>query len=166
MKLQQRARTALAVALALAVGLPVAYSAGTASASSGNDFETSVNAGLVNAFDSVGQNLFGSQAFGATALSLPTSGSKPYAVQLDIVCETPPVDGSPAAFQRIVNIVYPPDPIMPGASCQIGVQLLIDENGVTAVVDPIVAPDFLLTTGWPTGVAFCDSTSIPDLTDG
>lgn len=153
MKFRLRAMTALA----LAASLPLAYAAGMASAGEKTGFEASVNKGLVNAFNSVGQNLFGSEAFGATVrFGAPPDDGTPQAVQMDIVCQAPPEDDTPVAFQRIVNIVYPPDEVHPENGCRIGLQLVLDEVGVTAIVSPDV-PEFMTISGVPSGEPFCDS---------
>lgn len=152
--------------LALALALPIGYAAGLASPSGRPEFATSINQGLVTAFGSVGRNLFGTHAFGATTLyESGPNGDAPVAVQMDIVCQPPPADDTLTAIPRIVNIVYPPDPVFPQGDCRIGLQLLIDEDGVTAIVDTEIA-SFETIAGSPVGVSFCEAdASEDDFTD-
>jgi hypothetical protein len=124
-----RVRTSTALVLALAVS----FLAGRVSA--GVQFATSINKGLVNAFSSVGQNLFGDAAFDAVAVppnpTLP-AGSVQLYVADDVKLNTSlnvftssasPTDPCRTAMQ-IRSIPQPP----PIKSFEI-------------VVDPDVAPD-------------------------
>lgn len=83
-------------------------------------FATSINLGLVQALDSVGKNLFGSQVFGAR--TLPPSPIFPAgAVALDV-----------AADSRIgasIGVFFPNDPIQPSPCTQIAALDVIPPSG-------------------------------------
>jgi hypothetical protein len=73
-------------------------------------FSFSINAGLVQALDSVGKNLFGSEVFGARALP-PNPVFPAGAVALDV-----------AADSRIgtsIGVFLPPNPVTPNACTRI-----------------------------------------------
>lgn len=75
-------------------------------------FSTSINTGLVQALDSVGKNLFGSEVFGARALP-PNPIFPAGAVALDV-----------AADSRIgasIGVFFPNDPIRPSPCSQLAV---------------------------------------------
>ena len=156
MQLKPSVRTALAFTLAL----PCAFGAGLAAGEKDNGFKSTVNQGLVNAFDSVGSNLFGHAAFSARVLPDPDDATRA-SVQMDFVCQPPPVDGASHGIPRIINIVYPPDPIQPELGCQIGFQLVMDEHGISAVLSPDVAT-FETYYGTPLGSASCAPTAVID----
>ena len=69
------------------IGLAVVFGWNTSLWAKGHDqgFDLgSINPGLVRAFDSVGQNLFGEAAFGASVVSVTDVDDMPAAVQIDI----------------------------------------------------------------------------------
>lgn len=147
-------RSSLRTALAFTLALPCAFAAGLAAGEPDNGFKSTVNQGLVNAFDSVGTNLFGHAAFAARVLPDPDDDTRA-SVQMDFVCQPPAADGSVDGIPRILNIVYPPDPVQPELGCQIGFQIVMDELGITAVLNPDVAT-FETFYGSPMGAAQCE----------
>jgi hypothetical protein len=95
-------------------------------------FATRINRGLVNAFNSVGQNLFGSAVFGARVVppnpTFPTS-----TVQLDFADDT--------RIPVVLNAFAPPSPLIPTDPCRTYVQVAIGDGGVTVAVDLDAAPE-------------------------
>lgn len=73
-------------------------------------FATSINFGLVQALDSVGKNLFGSQVFSARALP-PNPVFPAGAVQLDVAGDT--------RIGASVGVFLPPNPVTPNACTRI-----------------------------------------------
>jgi hypothetical protein len=94
-------------------------------------FATSVNSGLVNAFSSVGQNLFGEAAFGAS-LYPPTPVAPNGGVQTDV--------SSATQVPVAMNVFIPGNPIIPGDPCKRFAQITIGPNGGTVAIDSTVAP--------------------------
>ncbi len=139
--------------IAVVVGiLLLTFGAGVATGMKSVPFATDVNAGLVNALNSVGQNLFDSDAFGA---SVPPSPVQPV-VQVDVVGAPMEVGGvEPQPFRKIINIVYPPDPANP--ECRIAIQLSLESDGTAIGVIDNSVTDFFPRFGTPTGTAFCQT---------
>lgn len=82
-------------------------------------FATRINRGLVTAFNSVGQNLFGSAVFGARVVP-PNPGFPSDTVQLDVADDT--------RLPLLLN-VFTPSPLQPGDPCRTYVQVAIGEGG-------------------------------------
>lgn len=113
----------------LLLALSGAFAAGWAGG--GGLFATSVNSGLVNALNSVGQNLFGSAVFRAVQPADPVLPSDPIRVFF--------ADNSriPLAF----NVFAPPDPITPTNPCRSYLQVSVDPvAGVVVKYDPAAVP--------------------------
>lgn len=138
------------------------FAAGVAIGKQSVGYASEINTGLVNAMNSVGQNLFGSSAFGASYYP-PDPVFPVGAVQLDVVSRVgiPPVDDD-LPFPKMINVVvgYPPDPIQP--ECMIGMQITLGADGTIAgIYDPNVQDlhpellNFTLEPGTPGGTAFC-----------
>jgi hypothetical protein len=118
------ARRLRAGMLAVAV---LAFAAGWTSA--GTLFATRVNTGLVQAFNSVGQNLFGEAAFGAVVVPPnPTVPPNPIVpgVQMDVALNT--------QIPTFVGVLSPLDP------CRRFAQLEIQGDTLTMAVDFQAAP--------------------------
>ncbi len=114
------------------LALLVAFAAGWAFA--GAPFATRINNGLVNAFSSVGQNLFGEAVF--DAVTVPPNPVFPQgAVQVDVALDTQ----IPAAL----GVFSPVDP------CRKFVQIEVLDGDVIIAVDGDVAPD-----GFETEIVF------------
>lgn len=120
-----RARSLRTGSLALAM----AFAAGWASASA--PFATRINTGLVNAFSSVGQNLFGEAVFDAVAVP-PNPVLPQGAVQLDVALD--------AQIPVAMGVFVPPNPIAPVDPCRKFVQLEVQDGNVVVAVDPDAAP--------------------------
>jgi hypothetical protein len=89
-------------------------------------FATSVNTGLVKAFNAVGEDLFGSAVFSARAFPTdPLFPTDPMYVQLELATD--------AQFPAAVNLFLPPSPISPVDPCRVAAQLRVNGDG-TAVV--------------------------------
>jgi hypothetical protein len=73
-------------------------------------FTTSINLGLVQAVDSVGKNLFGSEVFGARAVP-PNPIFPAGAVQLDVAADS--------RIATSVGLFFPNDPVTPTACTRI-----------------------------------------------
>ena len=87
-------------------------------------FATSLNVGLLNAFGSVGENLFGEGAFGASAI--PGNPVVPGA-QVDVSAATQvPVS---------MNVFIPGNPIIPNDPCRRVAQVSVANGQVTVSVD-------------------------------
>lgn len=111
------------------VALVMAFAAGWASASA--PFATRINTGLVNAFSSVGQNLFGEAVF--SAVTVPPNPVLPQgAVQLDVALD--------AQIPVAMGVFVPPNPITPTDPCRKFVQLEVQDGSVVVAVDPDAAP--------------------------
>lgn len=83
-------------------------------------FATSINLGLVQAIDSVGKNLFGSQVFSARAL--PPSPIFPAgAVALDVA--------SDSRIGTSIGVFFPTDPVQPGPCTRIAAIDVIPPSG-------------------------------------
>lgn len=105
----------------------IAFSAGWVTAADHRDGRISI--GLVTALGSVGENLFGDGNFGVSIVGgQPPDDNSPATevVQIDIASGIPPDDGIPA----LLNVFVPPDPVMPGDSCEIVAQIGITSEGV------------------------------------
>jgi hypothetical protein len=114
-----------------------------------------INTGLVEAWNSVGKNLFGHQAFAAAYV--PASIDEE-AVQVDVVI--PPDDAGGSAFRRVINIVFPPDPVAGTDECFTAFQLEIDAfGGIRGIINPDIYEfrDFPIVEGVPEGHAFCSA---------
>jgi hypothetical protein len=120
------------------LAIAFAFAAGWASASA--PLATRINTGLVNAFGSVGQSLFGSAVFDAVAVP-PNPVSPEGAVQLDLAVDS--------QIPVAMGVFVPPNPIAPTDPCRKFVQLEVQDGNVVVAVDPDAAPD-----GFPTVVEF------------
>ena len=100
-------------------------------------FATRINAGLVTAFSSVGQNLFGEAAFGAVVVppnpTLPQGG-----VQLDVALDT--------QIATNVGVFVPPNPVAPVDPCRRFAQMEVQGGNVVLSVDPDAMPHGFNTT--------------------
>ena len=115
----------IAIALALSTS---AFTAGWVSANL--LYATNVNKGLVNAINSVGQNLFGSAVFSA----IPPNPIIPLdPVRLFISDDSK----LPVAF----DVFHPPDPVIPVDPCRVYAQLQVASGEVKLLVDSSVAQD-------------------------
>jgi len=143
--------------IALIVGaLVLTFAAGVAVGMRSVSIATSINPGLVNALNSVGQNLFGFEVFGAR---IHPPGPNLPAVQMDVVAHPPDPVNNIVPFPKIINVAHPPDPTFPPSPCTVGMQVVLgSDDFVTAIVNPVVVADGLLTVteGRPTG-AFCEA---------
>jgi hypothetical protein len=157
----------------------VSFAAGHVAA---NGFATRINEGFLNAFNSAGQNLFGSAVFGAQGLppdvlppgpeDRPPDGPLP-PEELPGPPEDRPPDPplppeelppppEPEAVQvdfltnsqirTLLNVVEPPEADTP--QCRVGLQVEIAGDGsVSVIVDPdVYDPEELIEIGTPTGV--------------
>ena len=119
----------------------LAFVTGVAVGAGSMPFATSLNSGLVKAFDSVGKNLLGDEAFGASQVGIvpPDDG-----LQIDLVTPlgvNPPDDGAPVA--KIINVVVPPEPVRP--ACEIGLQIRVSSDGaVSGSIDTTLLQNFRL----------------------
>jgi hypothetical protein len=117
--------------------LMLTFTAGVATGMKSEPFATTINAGLVNALNSVGQNLFGTSAFGARIQ--PPTPVRPESVQIDIVAIPWEDFGLPPSpiMPKIINLVvgYPPDEVHP---CRIGMQITVEADGT---MNGIINPD-------------------------
>jgi len=111
--------------ISLVVVLVGTFTAGWVAAQT--PFATQINKGLVNAFNSVGQNLFGSAVFGARVIPpdpiFPTD-----TVQLDVADDT--------RIPVVLNAFAPPNPLTPTDPCRTYVQVVVGDGGVRVTVDP------------------------------
>jgi hypothetical protein len=93
-------------------------------------FASSLNGGLLNAFTSVGQNLFGEGAFGASATPgnpvAPSGG-----VQMDISRDT--------ILPVSVDLFIPGNPVVPGDPCRRVAQLSVVNGQASITLDPTLA---------------------------
>ena len=117
-----------------------------------------INAGLVKAFGSVGENLFGEGNFGVSIVgATPPDDGSPAAevVQIDIASGGPPDDNQPPqpVIPVYLNVFQPPTPIAP--ACVVSAQIAITSAGVEVIIndDPLsVPPDpILVSYGSPLG---------------
>ncbi|MBM4382142.1 MAG: hypothetical protein FJ091_02115 [Deltaproteobacteria bacterium] len=117
----------------LALALIAAFVAGQVSA--GTQFATSINKGLVNAFSSVGQNLFGEAAFESRFVP-PNPIFPAGSVQLFMASDVELATG--------MNVFVPPNPTTPGDPCRVAIQIRSvptnSEAPLQVVIDPDVMP--------------------------
>jgi hypothetical protein len=107
----------------------MAFAGGWASASA--PFATRINTGLVSAFSSVGQNLFGEAVFDAA--TVPPNPVLPQgAVQVDVALDT--------QIPVAMGVFVPPNPTSPVDLCRKFVQLEVQDGHVVVAVDPDAAP--------------------------
>jgi hypothetical protein len=89
-------------------------------------FATSLNEGLLNAFSSVGQNLLGEGAFGASAIPgnpvAPSGG-----VQMEVSRD--------AILPVSMDIFIPGNPVLPGDPCRRAAQVSVSNGQVTVSYD-------------------------------
>lgn len=112
----------------LALLLGGAFAAGWVSANL--PIATSVNAGLVEALNSVGQNLFGSAVFAARLYPVDPFG--PDLLQIDLATDV--------GFPTARSLFLPPSPITPTAPCRVVAPLRAGgEDGLVLLVDSAVA---------------------------
>jgi len=90
-------------------------------------FATSLNAGLLNAFGSVGENLLGEGAFGASAIPgnpiAPSGG-----VQVDV--------STASQLPVSMGLFIPGNPVTPGDPCRRAAQVSVVNGSVTVTIDP------------------------------
>jgi hypothetical protein len=111
------------------LALAAAFVAGWVGA--GTQFASAVNAGLVTAFNAVGQNLFGAAVFNAVP---PNPIIPPDPVRLFLATDSQ----IPAAF----DVFIPPDPIYPSDPCRVVAQLSVGAEGaVRLAYDSSAFPD-------------------------
>lgn len=104
--------------------LSIAFAAGWASASA--PFATRINTGLVNAFSSVGQNLFGEAVF--DTVTVPPNPVFPQgAVQIDVALDT--------QIPALLGVFLPVDP------CRKFVQLEVQDGNLSIAVDFDALPE-------------------------
>jgi hypothetical protein len=119
-------------------------------------FATSLNTGLLNAFSSVGQNLLGEAAFGAS--TIPGNPIIP-GVQLDVSTAT--------QIPIAMDVFVPGNPVVPGDPCRRVAQLSVGPAGATLTVDANV-PNFnlqvqnLAIPGNPIVPAACPVVTVPN----
>jgi hypothetical protein len=94
----------------------------------GTQFAARVNTGLVTAFNSVGQNLFGSAVFHAIPPNPIIPGNP---VRLFVANDSQ----IPVAF----DVFFPPDPIIPGDPCRVVAQLSVGAEGAVRLAYDISA---------------------------
>jgi len=100
-----------------------------------------VNSGLVNALNSVGQNLFGSAVFRAATPAFPTDPIRVFFANNSRI---------PLAF----NVFAPPDPITPSDPCRSYFQVSVDPvAGVVVKYDPAAVPAGFSTDMQPVSLA-------------
>jgi hypothetical protein len=106
-------------------------------------FATSLNTGLVNAFSSVGQNLLGEGAFGASAI-IPPDPVLPGGVQIDVSTAT----HLPVSMDFFIppDPVIPPDPIAP---CRRVAQVSVKNGIVIVSADQAFLGDHLIMNTQP-----------------
>jgi len=106
--------------------------------SAGLNVATEVNRGLVQALNSVGQNLWGSAIFSARLWPVDPCNKLrcPSGVQLDLA--------SDVAFPTRLNVFVPPDVFIPVDPCRVVTQLQVGVEGEVAVYhDPDGAVDLI-----------------------
>jgi len=128
-------RLASLAAVGLAIAFTLGWTAGSTAAA------TSINRGLLTAFNSVGQNLFGTSIFGASIA--PVLVDNLPAVQLDV--------SDHAVFPVLVNIHpgFPPNPVTPVSCTATGLQLRLPGANAADGATPVLAYDQAL---YPDGV--------------
>jgi len=100
-------------------------------------FATRINTGLVTAFSSVGQNLFGDAAFAAVVV--PPNPVQPQGgVQLDVALDT--------QIATNIGVFVPPNPTQPGDPCRRFAQMEVQDGNVVLSVDPDAMPHGFNTT--------------------
>jgi hypothetical protein len=100
-------------------------------------FATHINAGLVAAFSSVGQNLFGDAAFAAVVV--PPNPVQPQGgVQLDVALDT--------QIATNIGVFVPPNPTAPTDLCRRFAQMEVQDGNVVLSVDPDAMPHGFNTT--------------------
>jgi hypothetical protein len=101
-------------------------------------FASSLNGGLLNAFTSVGQNLFGEGAFGASAIPgnpvAPSGG-----VQMDISRDT--------ILPVSVDLFIPGNPVYPGEPCPRAAQVSVVNGQASITIDPALIDQSLVRYG-------------------
>jgi hypothetical protein len=98
-----------------------------------------INVGLVTALDSVLGNLLGETTAGATIGIVNPEVAPVNAVRIDIS----KYSATPTAF----SVFYPPDPVMPEMSCKYIMQVNVTPEGIRAIVDHRIVPNFVVETG-------------------
>jgi hypothetical protein len=125
--IQHPPRSLVLKAARAAIALGVAFAGGWVAANTG--FATSINPGLVRALNVVGQDLFGSAAFGAKLIpGNPVIPTEPHRVQLDLA--------SDSQIATALHIVGPP--IIPNAACRVMARLAVTPQGVAVSIDQSV----------------------------
>lgn len=115
----------LSAALLIALG---GFTAGWAAG--GSAFASTLNTGLVAALNSVGQNLFGTAVFSASAPPDPVLPADP--MRLDF--------GDNSLLPITLNVFWPPDPVQPVDPCRSYLQVAIADGVAVVKYDPSAAP--------------------------
>jgi hypothetical protein len=102
--------------------------------SAGALFATSINKGLVEAFSSVGQNLFGEAAF-ETRFVQPNPVHPAGSVQLFLAQDVQLGTG--------LNVFVPPNPVQPTDPCRVAIQLRAVPPNPVEPVQIVVDPDVM-----------------------
>ena len=89
------------------------FAAGYVAAVAAAPYATSINVGLVNAFDAVGKNLFGNAVFSAIPPNPAVPGNP---VRIDIAADS--------RIATSLGVFIPPNPIIPGDPCRRAAQLV------------------------------------------
>ena len=115
-----------------------------------------INAGLVKAFGSVGENLFGEGNFGVSIVGgEPPDDGSPAAdvVQIDVAVPPQPVQPPQPVIPVYLNVFQPPTPVAP--ACVATAQIAITSAGVQVIIndDPLAVPPtpILVSYGSPLG---------------
>lgn len=144
-------KNALRIVWIVALSLALGFAAGWA----GNEFATQVNPGLVNALDSVGENLFGEAVFSSLVHPPDPNRGTDEAVRLDFAED--------AQIPILLNVFHPPGPSEP---CRSFLQVEISPLGVRLFGDPDVFPEgselvFESLAGHPPGPNRCVADALP-----
>src|SRR5687768_7042391 len=133
--------------------LLLGFSAGWASAAA--PFATKINTGLVNAFSSVGQNLFGEAVFDAVAVppnpTVPPNPIFPQGyVQMDVALDT--------QIPAVLGVFAPVDP------CRKLAQLEVQNGTMTIAIDELVDANIVTRNlaAFPPAVNRCTSPPVVD----
>lgn len=103
------------------------FAAGYVSAFSGSLFATSINLGLLNAFDSVGKNLFGEAVFSA---SLPSQFVPGNPVRIEVATDS--------RISAALGVFVPGNPVVPTDPCRRIAQLVVTPSSLSSEVGPSV----------------------------
>ncbi|MCI0654081.1 MAG: hypothetical protein L0Y39_06345, partial [Methylococcaceae bacterium] len=99
-------------------------------AAGGSEYATSLNKGLANAFHSVGQNVFGSAAFGVFVPPNPVTPSNPMRLDFAHNIQIPVA----------LTVFVPPDPFAPVDPCRAFLKVELTGGVPVVKYDPNAAP--------------------------